>query len=228
MSEIAVVYTARGTDVGSGPPPWRARLPRFIKSYLEHPPGIAHTLYVFYKNFETATDLAWAREQFAVLGNRVELLNHLDSKTTAGCPDVHDDVTEPILCPINASSEIMHDGWLKKLYDVFVRPDVGLVGCTGSRIVNIHVRDTAILVDRHRYFSIADQFNWENPVRFGPLTFEHGDNNLTIQIMRANLRVFVVEKERIIEPAEWGTTTYQGNLQNVLVLDRGARDYQDF
>ena len=74
-NNIAVVYTARGSNVGSGPPDWRARFPRFIKSYLQHQAGIDHRLYIFYKEFATAADLAWAREQFAVLGKRVELLS---------------------------------------------------------------------------------------------------------------------------------------------------------
>ena len=229
MPEIGVVYTARGSNVGSGPPDWKARFPRFVKSYLEHPAGIDHRLYIFYKDFADAPDLAWAREQFTVLGNRVEILNHLKSKSTAGCPDVRDEIEEPILCPLNSSSEIMHDDWLSRLYKVFKWVDVGLVGCTGSRDANLHVRDTAFLVDTNRYFNTASQFDWEHPSRSGALEFEHGSNNLTIQIMRDGLKVFVVEKDRAIEPNEWPhPTTYLGNQQNVLVLDRGARDYKDF
>ena len=227
--EIAVVYTARGSNVGSGPPDWHARFPRFIKSYLQHPAGVDHKLYIFYKDFTIPSDLALAREQFAVLGNRVELLNHLNSKTTAGCPDVRDDVKESILCPLNSSSEIMHDNWLARLYGVFNKPGVGLVGCTGSRDVNLHIRDTAFLVDREVYFAIASRFDWEDPSRRGPLEFEHGPTNLTQQTMLAGLEVFVVEVNRVIAPNEWPhPTTYIGNQQNVLVLDRGAREYKDF
>ena len=228
MPEIAVVYTARGSNVGSGPPDWKARFPRFIKSYLQHPPGIDHTLYIFYKDFAGAPDLAWAREQFSVLGNRVEILNHLDSKTTAGCTDVCGDVQERLICPLNSSGEIMHDAWLLRLYSTFAERGVGLVGCTGSRVANLHIRDTAFLMDRKRYATVASQFDWVDPSRSGALDFEHGPNNLTIQTMRDNLKVFVVEKNRAIEPNEWPSpTTYQGNLHNVLVHDRGARDYQD-
>ena len=228
MPEIGVVYTARGSNVGSGPPDWKARFPRFIKSYLKHPPGIDHKLYIFYKEFAGAPDLAWAREQFAVLGNRVEILNHLDSKTTAGCTDACGDVKETLLCPLNSSSEIMHDGWLNQLYYAYAMIGVGLVGCTGSRVANLHIRDTAFLMNRERYIKIAGQFDWIDPSRVGALDFEHGPNNLTIQTMRAGEQVFVVENNRVIEPNEWPhPTTYQGNLHNVLVHDRGARDYQD-
>jgi hypothetical protein len=39
--------------------------------------------------------------------------------------------------------------------------------------------------------------------------------------------VLVVENDRVRAPHEWGDTTYRGNLRNVLVHDRGCRDYQD-
>ena len=220
--DIGVVYTARGMD-----PNWRIRIPRFIASYLRHPPGIDHQLYIFYKNFATPADLRWACDQLAPLHPR-PILTYLDSKTTAGCFDVKNDISEPLLCHLNSSSEIMHDDWLKKLYDVLSRPRTGLVGCTGSRVANLHVRDTAFLMNSYAYFAIASQFDWEDPSRMGPLEFEHGPNGLTIQMMRAGLKVFVVEKDRAIEPNEWPSpTTYQGNLPNVLVHDRGARDYRD-
>ena len=223
MPEIGVVYTCRGLDAN-----WRVRLPRFITSYLRRPAGIDHRLYILYKNFVIPSDLAWAREQLAVLGNRVELLNHLDSKALAGCTEVHADVTEPLLCHLNSSTEIMHENWLNLLYGVFRKPGTGLVGCTGSRVANLHVRDTAFLMACEDYFTIASQFDWEEKSRTGPLEFEHGPNNLTIQTMRSDRHVFVVEKDRVIAPNEWPSpTTYQGNLHNVLVHDRGARDYQD-
>ena len=225
--DIGVVYTARGSDVGSGPPHWRARFPRFIESYLKYSPGIKPQLYIFYKEFATKEDLIWARGQFEPMVNRIEILNHLDDKTTAGCTGICDDVEERLICPLNSSSEIMHDMWLKKLYDVFALPGVSLVGCTGSREATPHIRDTAFLIDRVRYVTIAAQFDWVDPSRAGALNFEHGPNNLTQQILRAGHKVFVVEKDRVIAPDEWGHTTYQGNLHNVLVLDRGARDYKD-
>jgi hypothetical protein len=191
QSDIGVVYTARGSDVGSGPPNWRARFPRFVESYRKYSPGIAHKLYIFYKEFATPEDLDWARDQFAPL-KPVELLKHLDSKTTAGCTDICDDVNEDIICPLNSSSEIMHDMWLKKLHDVFGWFRVELVGCTGSREATPHIRDTAFLIDRVRYATIASQFDWIDPSRAGALNFEHGPNNLTQQTLRAGHKALTI------------------------------------
>jgi len=227
MAEIGVVYTARGSNVGSGPPDWRARFPRFVESYLRHPAGIDHTLYIFHKEYATDVDAEWGRSRFDTL-QAVHLWNHLDSKTTAGCTDVCGDVVEDLICPLNSSSEIMHDDWLTKLYDALMLPNTHLVGCTGSRVATLHIRDTAFLMGRIRYATIAKQFDWEHPSRSGALDFEHGPNNLTQQILRAGQQVFVVEQGHAIAPEEWPSpTTYQGNLHNVLVHDRGARDYRD-
>ena len=221
-ADIGAVYIARGLD-----PNWAQRFRRFVESYHRHPAGIEFQLYIFYKQFDDAEALTWARGLFSSL-HPIEILNHMDAKTVAGCTAVGEEVKEPILCSLNSSSEIMHDDWMKKLYDAFSIPGVGLVGCTGSRVANLHIRDTAILIDRVRYLTIAKPFDWEDPFRRGPLEFEHGHNTLTTQILASGEKVYVVEKDRIIPPEEWGNpTTYQGHMQNVLIHDRGARDYHD-
>jgi len=219
MSEIGVVYLTRGLD-----PNWQTRLSRFIASYQLHPAGIDHQLYILYKHFATPEDLGWAREQLMCL-RPYEILAEIDVPSFSPSP-ASKYVHEPILCTFNSTTEIMHDDWLKKLHDVFSRPDVGLVGCSGSSDNStLHVRDTAILVDCLRYMMIADQFDFTT--KKGWLEFENGPNNLTQQILRAGLKVFVVEKDRVRAPEEWPITTYRGNLENVLVHDRGARDWRD-
>lgn len=219
-NNIAVVYIARGLD-----PNWQARCQRFISSYIRHPPGIDHELYILYKHFVSPNDLAWTRGQFASL-SPVEILDAIDTQTFGVMVDCYR-VNEPILCPLMATTEIMQDDWLKRLYTVFASPGVGIVGCTGSRVSTLHVRDTACLVNLAQFLSIASQFDFRTS-KEGWLMFEHGPDNLTQQIMRSGKKVFVVEKERVLSPEEWpSSTTYQGNLQNVLVHDRGARDYKD-
>ena len=220
MSEIGVVYLTRGLD-----PNWQTRLSRFIASYQFHPAGIDHQLYILYKHFATPEDLGWAREQLMCL-RPYEILAEIDVPSFSPSP-ASKYVHEPILCTFNSTTEIMHDDWLKKLYDIFSRSEVGLVGCTGSRVSTLHIRDTAILVDRIKYLTVATQFDMRHS-KDRWLMFEHGPNNLTQQILRAGKKVFVVEKDRVIAPEEWPSpTTYQGNLQNVLVHDRGARDFRD-
>lgn len=222
MSDIGVIYIARGVD-----PNWTQRLSRFVDSYLTHSAGVDHQLYVTYKEFQTVDALAWAVARFALL-KPYNITRYIDFNSFGGgCfQEACHDVIEPLLCTLVSTTEIMHDYWLLKLAGSLMFPGTGLVGCTGSHEANLHIRDTAILIERERYQNIVKQFDFTKS-KDGYLDFEHGPNNLTLQVMRAGKKVLVVEKERIIEPSEWGHTTYRGNLQNVLVHDRGARDFQD-
>ena len=236
MPRIGIIYISRGVD-----PNWQRRLTRFVKSWLAHPPGIDCHLYITYKEF-LPVDLLWALEQTLPLEptNIVEY-NGFNSFAEGCFAEALEHVKEPLLCTFMATTEIMHDNWLAKLYDGFCLENVGLVGCTGSlwfitqffpqlTYPNPHVRDNGIIVEIARYRQIIEQFDLKtlHPCGkpMGCFEFEHGPHSLTRQIMKDS-RVLVVEKERIIGPEEWAETTYRGNLHNVLVHDRGARDFQD-
>ena len=222
MSEIGVVYICRYPD-----PNFEQRLTRFVRSWVEHPPGIGCQFYVIYKEFPGSEPLHWAQGQFIEL-NPIHILQHNDNNAYGGgCfQEACQYINEPLLCTLVSTTEVMHDNWLEKLFHVYWRKDAGLVGCTGSKEGQIHIRDTAIIIERVRYEGIVKQFDFTTS-KDGYLDFEHGPNNLTIQVMRANKPVFVVEKDRIIEPKDWDHTTYRGNMHNVLVHDRGSRDFQD-
>lgn len=222
MSDIAVVYIARGKD-----PNWAMRWERFRLSWVRHAPGIDCQPYVIFKECDWE-QLGYGMELFLDL-KPVYLLNYNDHNSWGGgCfQEACNHVREPLLCTLVSTTEIMADDWLARLYAGYCLPDIGLAGCTGSRVANIHVRDTAIVIRKDRYLDVSRQFDFTKS-KDGYLDFEHGPNNLTIQIMRLGLDVCIVEKERIIRSAEWPSpTTYQGNLHNVLVHDRGARDFND-
>ncbi|HUD11904.1 MAG TPA: hypothetical protein VMS08_05825 [Candidatus Saccharimonadia bacterium] len=235
MSDIGVVYLCRGVD-----PNWPQRLTRFIASYIAHPAGTGHQLYVIYKEFGL-DNLFWAKDKFLPL-MAVNIFEHKDFNSYAGGSflEAANHVAEPLVCFLGSSSEIMHDNWLAKLHAGLMLPTVGVVCCTGSygfitefnpqlTYPNVHIRNLSFLMDRELYKSIAVQVDWtEKPGhKLADLNFEHGPHSLTRQIMAMGKTVLVVENDRVRAPHEWGDTTYRGNLHNVLVLDRGARDYQD-
>ena len=222
MSEIGVVYIARGKD-----PNWQQRFIRFIDSWVKHTPGIACQLYIIFKEFETGTDLAWAMDEFSIL-EPIYLLNYTGHNSFGGGTfrEACNHINEPLLCTLVSASEIMHPHWLKKLYDAYNQPNIGLVGCTGSRVSHIHIRDTAILINQEFYLRVSNQFDLMSS-KEAYLDFEHGPNNLTIQVLNTGKAICVVEANGIRHPQDWPETTYRGNLENVLVHDRGARDYHD-
>lgn len=211
---------------------------RFAESFIKYPPGIDHQVYIIYKEFPSKKDLDWAVEQFAPL-EPVNIFDYIGYNSYGGgCfLEASRHVAEPLLCTLVSTSEVMCPNWLLRLYGAYQLPDTGLVGCTGSNgfiteffptlsYPNPHIRDTAIIIDRDWYQEIAGQFDFKAS-KVGYLAFEHGPKGLTRQVLNAGKKVWVVEKERIVPPDMWGETTYRGNLHNVLVHDRGARDFQD-
>jgi hypothetical protein len=235
MAHVGVVYLCRGVD-----PNWQGRLKRFIASYIAHPAGVEHQLYIIWKEF-SPDDLIWAEVQFAKI-KTIEILDYNDFNSYAGGSflEAANHVAEPLVCFLGSSSEIMHDNWLAKLHAGLMLPTVGVVCCTGSywfitefnpqlTFPNVHIRNLSFLIDRELYKSLAMQVDWTPKPghKLADLNFEHGPNSLTRQIMALGKTVLVVENDRVRAPHEWGETTYRGNLHNVLILDRGSRDYQD-
>lgn len=218
---IGVIYICRYPD-----PNWVQRLTRFTTSWYNHRPGTDHALYVIYKEFPDMETMRWAAQQLPV--KHYSIMEHnLPNSYGGGCfLEACNYVQEDLICTLVSTTEIMHSDWLARLYDVYTGRSAGLVGCTGSHEGNLHVRDTAIIIDKEFYIGVAKQFDYTTS-KDGYLDFEHGPNNLTIQVMRSGKPVFIVEKERVIEPKDWGHTTYRGNMHNVLVHDRGSRDFQD-
>ena len=232
---IGVIYLARGKDEN-----WQKRFTRFVESYQRHPAGIEHRVYVIFKDFASDADLCWAIQEFELL-NPIHIMDYVKTNSFAGGSflEAANSITEPLICCLGSSSEIMHDNWLKILYDGYMsRPNVGLTCCTGSygyiveffpklTYPNPHVRNLSFLISRRLYQKIAGDMPFES--KLNDLEFEHGPNSLTRQVLDRAMEVLVVEKNAIRAPHEWGGeggTTYRGNLHNVLVHDRCARDKQ--
>lgn len=235
MSNLAVVYLARGKD-----PNWPERITRFAQSYKAHTSGIDHCLYVIYKEF-TPEDLVWAQEALRpIVSVTITEYNGFNSYAGGSFLEAAHHVVEDYICFLGSTTEIMHDNWLVNLYQIAILPTVGAVCCTGSygfitefnpglRYPNIHMRNLSFLMLKEDYKRHACDVDWtEKPGhKLADLNFEHGPNSLTRRIMADGKTILVVEANRVRAPHEWGDTTYRGNLHNVLVHDRGARDYQD-
>lgn len=233
---IGIIYLARGKDLN-----WQKRFSRFVESYLAHHAGLPHRLYVIYKEFDGVDELGWAKNLFKLV-NAVDIEDYLDTNSFAGGSflEAARHIKESYICAFGSSTEIMHDNWLFRLMQGYVsRPNVGLVCCTGSygfiheffpqlTYPNPHIRNLSFLMERELYMLIANAMPFES--KLDDLKFEHGPLSLTQQVLAMGKQVLVVEKEAIRDPSEWGGqggTTYIGNLENVLVHDRGARSYND-
>lgn len=236
MPEIGVVYLARGAD-----PNWQQRVARFVASYQRYPAEVNHQVYVNYKEFASLGDVDLAKGMLSPIAGH-DILDYMGFNSYAGGSflEAANHVAEPLVCFLGSSSEIMHAGWLRMLYEGFIQPTVGVVCCTGGygfitefnpglSYPNIHIRNLSFLMERDLYKELAGKVDWTPKPghKLADLNFEHGPNSMTRQIMAMGKTVLVVEKDRVRAPHQWGDTTYRGNLHNVLVHDRGARDYHD-
>ncbi|HEV2098530.1 MAG TPA: hypothetical protein VGR45_06335, partial [Stellaceae bacterium] len=124
MATIGVVYLYRFAE-------GELSARTFLESYRAHPAGIEHDLHVILKGFPDKTSRAAARALFGpVAANPIELDDtgyDIGSYLAAARR-----VANNRLAFLNTFSAILADDWLVHLAAALDRPDVGLVGATGS------------------------------------------------------------------------------------------------
>ena len=106
---------------------------RFVSAYRKNEPGIDHRLLFLFKGFDSSEDLS---EYRAILSG----LDYLELRV----PDTGYDIGSYMMafqayrhefwyfCFLNSYAEPLHGEWLALLYRHASRPEVGLVGVTGS------------------------------------------------------------------------------------------------
>jgi hypothetical protein len=120
---IAVFYLLR-----KGTPP--SSVEKFLNSYRMYPTGIPHRLVVLYKGFD------------GVVPDDIESLVSDLPHERLFCPDIGFDIgtyffaaetfNDSILMFLNSHSLVNRYGWLNILLEGLYKPDVRLIGCTGS------------------------------------------------------------------------------------------------
>lgn len=125
MPKVAVVYLIR---IGNEP----IQLERFIASYRRYDSGLPHTLVFVLKGLDGS-----------FLSNASQLLEGIPY-TFISISDEGVDITAYAKCAVdqdesvthlmflNSHSEILADGWLKKMHAPFLDPKIGMTGATGS------------------------------------------------------------------------------------------------
>lgn len=106
---------------------------KFFESYLQNPGGIEHDLLIIFKGF---ANIESKDEYLSLLGSTKYMVMDV--------PDVGFDITAYFaaakqyadryryFCFLNSFSVIQDRGWLMKLHQYIILPDVGMVGATGS------------------------------------------------------------------------------------------------
>lgn len=124
MAEICVVHLIRKKN---GIDPFRD----FLESYLEHSAGADHELLILYKGFPGKSDIIPYEELLKNVPHTFLIVSDfgfdLGSYFIAAKK-----CNSKYCCFLNSFSVILDKDWLLKLYKYISRPDVGLVGTTGS------------------------------------------------------------------------------------------------
>jgi len=228
----AVVYLARGADHE-----WFASFQRFLASYQKFPAGREHALYILYKGFESKDDLDRAMNLFSAVN--ASGINLDDYGLDIGAYLIAaNELVEDQVCFLNTHSEILAPGWLEKLARHLERPEVGLVGATGSfeslsplasqfpSFPNIHLRSNAFLIERELFNSLVGGSVIHQ--KLDAFFVESGLLSLTRQVLKQGLMVLVVGRNGRGYPPRWwsSSNTYRQGLQaNLLVGDNVTGAY---
>jgi hypothetical protein len=230
---IAVLFLARGAD-----PAWKSSVARFVESYRRFPAGIEHRLYVIFKGFAGEGDRADAQALFA--GFDISPIDLADDGFDIGAYlNAARQVREEFVCFLNTNSEIVGAEWLSRLATNLAKPEVGMVGATGSLesnarfnplfppFPNVHLRSNAFMLNREILLEIGKELVIRD--RWDALLFESGPQSLSRQIRARGLQLLVVGRNGEGYPPEsWSSsdTFRQSAQENLLVADNRTRDYQ--
>jgi hypothetical protein len=221
-----------------------APVERFLSSYRRHDANVEHRLLVVYKEFRPG-DIEAARERFAGVEHEELVMpgRRLDISAYA---QIAAEADAPWFAFLNSSSELLDDGWLAKPLAALRRPDIGLVGATGSHeaapaslprrllrlgstapFPNPHVRTNAFFLERE----LARALDWGDArSKASAWEVENGPRSLTRQVLARGLAAVVVGRDGVAYPPErWreaGVFRTPGQA-NLLVADNRTRQFDE-
>jgi hypothetical protein len=237
-----------------GPEPLR----EFLRSYHAHPGGVEHELTILLNGAGTDGPGGSSRQTLlAELDQTEHRLISLEQPLLdlAAYGEAARRMEHERLCFLNSYSVILAEDWLSKLARALDRPDVGLVGASGSwesqaewvrgrprywpyqlaglrrarrdypRFPNPHVRTTGFMIDRGSLLEMALDRVHEKHAAY---LLESGRQSITRQVSERGLHAVVVGRDGDAYGVEaWPQShTYRsGEQENLLVEDNRTRDW---
>ena len=233
MCAVYLAWTPYGVGVAE----------RFLASYSEHPAGTAHRLVLVLAGPDEDRD-PWRRAFADMEHEEVSLGLGMDLDHYR---EAADRVVAERYCFLNTVSVILADNWLTHLESALLRPEVGMVGATGSyespnavrpgplrrlrpgheAFPNPHLRTNAFALERELLLSL----DWPRGLsKLGAVALEGGTRSLTRQVRDRGLETLVVGRDGVGYPPErWmqSATFRSGEQENLLVADNRTRHFQD-
>jgi hypothetical protein len=215
---------------------------RFLASYRAHPAGTPHRLLLLLAGPEEDRS-PWQR-LFAAMPHEV-------LEVGLGMDLGHyriavDRVPAQRYCFLNTVTEPLVEGWLARMEEALLRPEVGMVGATGSYespnavrpgplrrlrpgfepFPNPHLRTNGFAMERE----LILQLDWgEDLTREQTVMLEGGRHSLSRQVRERGLGTLVVGRDGTYPPDRWreSATFRNGEQANLLLADNRTRHYQD-
>ncbi|MET0967990.1 MAG: glycosyltransferase, partial [Tardiphaga sp.] len=125
METISVFYLARRVE-------GYQYFERFVESYKAHAAGIPHQLIVIAKGFKNEGQRAVLRQLFEEIPHRIVSVPDEIGFDLHAYQDAAIKVDTDYVCFLNTFTTFRTDNWLRKLFEHAIKPDVGMVGATGS------------------------------------------------------------------------------------------------
>jgi len=229
---IAVAYLLRGADNS-----WHASCQRFIDSYLRHPAGTDHSLYVLFKGFPNQHMLDAASDMFASIAHQPLLLDD-DSFDIGAYVEFANGIDAELICAMNTASELLAANWLAKLAANLALPGVGLVGASASyeslndwnasfpKFPNVHLRSNAFMIRRELFCRLTRSLLIREKI--DAFNFESGNSSISRQVQALGQSILLVGRNgRGYAPAFWpvSDTFRLGPQDNLLVGDNQTRNF---
>jgi hypothetical protein len=234
-----------------GPEPLR----EFLRSYHEHPAGAEHELTILLNGAQAEVDVDPLLAELEGTDHRlIRLTRALLDLPAYG--EAASRLEQDRICFLNSYCTPLADGWLGKLGDAASKPDVGLVGATGSwesqaewsrgrprhwpqqlamlggarrdypRFPNPHVRTGSFMLDRERAVEMHLERAGDKRATY---LLESGRDSITRQVQRRGLRAVVVGRDgESYDVEDWprSKTFRSGDQENLLVADNQTRAYE--
>ena len=124
MNQIGVAHLARAQN---GLKPFED----FLRSYRQHPAGIAHDLVIVFKGFGNKEAAAPWEKAASDIPHKTIFISDWGFDLRA-YRLAAEQMENPFVYFLNSFSEILSDGWLEKTLALMQRDGIGIVGATGS------------------------------------------------------------------------------------------------
>ncbi|MGN6588219.1 MAG: hypothetical protein ACTHKT_12245 [Solirubrobacterales bacterium] len=214
----------------------------FLASYRANPAGTPHRLVLLLAGPEEDRS-PWHR-LFADVPH--EVLEVGPGMDLGHYRTAVDRVVAERYCFLNTVTEPLVEGWLARMEEALLRPEVGMVGATGSYespnavrpgplrrlrpgfepFPNPHLRTNGFAMERE----LILQLDWDTDLtREQTVMLEGGRHSLTRQVRKRGLETLVVSRDGAYPPDRWreSATFRSGEQANLLLADNRTRHYQE-